>query len=57
MLMDIIKDKIYERISQSIGESEFDEFVERIYQRKTDPYSVAEEIIGRFKGESQRKRK
>ncbi len=57
MLMDVIKDKIYERISQSIGESEFDEFVERIYQRKTDPYSVAEEIIGRFKSESQRKRK
>jgi LAO/AO transport system kinase len=52
MLMDIIKDKIYARISQSIEESDFDEFVERIYQRKTDPYSVAEEIIGRFKGES-----
>ena len=52
MLMDIIKDKIYARISQSIEESDFDEFVERIYQRKTDPYSVAEEIIGKFKGES-----
>lgn len=52
MLMDIIKDKIYGRISQSIEESDFDEFIERIYQRKTDPYSVAEEIIGRFKGES-----
>jgi len=52
MLMDIIKDKIYERVSQSIEEADFDEFIERIYQRKTDPYSVAEEIIGRFKGES-----
>lgn len=52
MLMDIIKDKIYARISQSIEETDFDEFIERIYQRKTDPYSVAEEIIGRFKDES-----
>ncbi|NIM91514.1 MAG: methylmalonyl Co-A mutase-associated GTPase MeaB [Candidatus Aminicenantes bacterium] len=52
MLMDIIKDKIYDRISQSIEESDFDEYIERIYQRKTDPYSVAEEIIGIFKGKS-----
>jgi len=52
MLKDIIKNKIYERISQKIEESDFDEFVERIYQRETDPYSVADEIIGRFKDKS-----
>jgi LAO/AO transport system kinase len=52
MLKDIIKNKIYERISQKIEESDFDEFVERIYKRETDPYSVADEIIGRFKDKS-----
>jgi LAO/AO transport system kinase len=52
MLKDIIKNKIYERITLKIEESDFDEFVERIYQRETDPYSVADEIIGRFTDKS-----
>jgi LAO/AO transport system kinase len=52
MLKDIIKDKIFERISQNIEESDFDEFIERIYQRETDPYSVADKIVGRFKAKS-----
>jgi len=52
MLKDIIKDRIYGTISQNIKKSEFDEFVERIYQRETDPYSVADEIIERFKEKS-----
>jgi len=52
MLKDIIKDRIYETISHKIEESEFDEFVEKIYKRETDPYSVADKIIGKFKQKS-----
>jgi len=49
MLKDIIKDRIYETISQKIEESEFDNYVESIYNREIDPYSIADKIIGRFK--------
>lgn len=49
MLRDIINDKIYQTISQTIPESEFESLVERIHKREIDPYSVADEIVGRLK--------
>ena len=47
MLKDIIKDKIWKRIDQSIEKSEFDKLVYKIYRREVDPYSAADEIVGR----------
>ena len=49
MLRDIISEKIYQTVSQNIPESEFDSLVERIFKREIDPYTVADEIVGRLK--------
>lgn len=49
MLRDITREKIDRVISQNIDDSEFEDFVEKIYSRKLDPYTVAEKIIARVK--------
>ncbi len=49
MLRDIISEKIYQVVSQNIPESEFESLVERIFKREIDPYTVADEIVGRLK--------
>ena len=49
MLRDIIGEKIYEVVTRNVQASEFDILVEKIYKRKIDPYSVADEIVGRLK--------
>jgi LAO/AO transport system kinase len=49
MLRDIISEKIYQAVSQNIPESEFEILVERIFKRELDPYTVADEIVGRLK--------
>ncbi len=49
MLRDIISEKIYQTVSQNIPESEFESLVERIFKREIDPYTVADEIVGRLK--------
>ena len=49
MLKDIISEKIYQAVSQNIPESEFERLVERIFKREVDPYTVADEIVGRLK--------
>jgi LAO/AO transport system kinase len=49
MLRDIISEKIYHAVSQNIPESEFESLVERIFKREIDPYTVADEIVGRLK--------
>lgn len=49
MLRDIINEKIYDTVTQNIQASEFDSLVEKIYKREIDPYTVADEIIGRLK--------
>jgi len=52
MLRDIINEKIYHSITQSINESEFDKIIERIHSREIDPYTVADEIVERLKKSS-----
>jgi len=49
MLRDIINEKIYQAVSQNILESEFESLVERIFKREIDPYTVADEIVGKLK--------
>ncbi|MDH5705604.1 MAG: methylmalonyl Co-A mutase-associated GTPase MeaB [Candidatus Aminicenantes bacterium] len=53
MLRDIISEKIYHSITQSIDESEFKNLIERIHRREIDPYTVADEIVERLKKTSQ----
>jgi LAO/AO transport system kinase len=49
MLRDIISEKIYQAVSKKIPESEFESLVEKIHKREIDPYTVADEIVGRLK--------
>jgi LAO/AO transport system kinase len=50
MLKDIILEKLYQDVTRIISESEFESFIEKIFQRKMDPYTAVEEIIKRLKG-------
>jgi len=49
MLRDIINEKIYHVVTQNVKASEIGDFVEKIYQREVDPYTVADEIIKKLK--------
>jgi LAO/AO transport system kinase len=56
MLKDIAREKIFRAINQSIEESELDDFVEKIYRREIDPYTVADLIIRRVEKNTKKKR-
>lgn len=49
MLRDVIREKIGQLISRAVPESVFEKYVDQIYRRLTDPYTVAEELISRLK--------
>ncbi len=51
MLKDIISDKIYREVAQNIQDSVWEEFIEKIHNREMDPYSVADKIINKVKGD------
>jgi len=50
MLRDIISDKIYREVAQKIQDSVWERFIERIFKREMDPYTVADKIIEEVKG-------
>jgi LAO/AO transport system kinase len=50
MLRDIISTKVAQAVHGRVDEAEFQRFIEQIYQRKTDPYIVADAIIEQLKG-------
>jgi len=49
MLKDIISNKLYRAVSDKIRDSEFEDLIARIYRREVDPYTAADQIIGRSK--------
>ncbi len=49
MLQDVTRERISRLINQNIAEADFDEFVDRIYRRETDPYTVADKLVARLK--------
>jgi LAO/AO transport system kinase len=49
MLRGIINEKLFRAVSETIQDSEIDNFIERIYKRETDPYTVADQIIQEVK--------
>jgi len=55
MLRDLITEKIYQAVSSEVRASEWEQVVEKIYQREVDPYTVAEDIIKRMRGSRKRK--
>jgi LAO/AO transport system kinase len=56
MLKDITRERLEQIISQTVSDSDLDGYVEKIYQREIDPYTVAEEIISCLKGSLKRKK-
>ncbi len=51
MLKDLIRERIYELISEGINEKDFEKFVKDIYSRETDPYTIVEQLIQKMKGQ------
>ncbi|MBN2408819.1 MAG: methylmalonyl Co-A mutase-associated GTPase MeaB [Candidatus Aminicenantes bacterium] len=49
MLKDVMREKIDRLISRDIPASVIDRYVDEIYHRQTDPYTVADELISRLK--------
>ncbi len=52
MLQDVTRERISRMISRAIPEADFNEYVDRIYRRQTDPYTVADELLARLKKKS-----
>jgi LAO/AO transport system kinase len=48
MLKEIISAKIFDDVVGNIEDIEFDEHVERLYRKETDPYTLADKIIRQF---------
>lgn len=55
MLRDIITEKIYKAVSSKVRASEWEQVVEKIYQREVDPYTVAEDIVRTMRGNEKKK--
>lgn len=49
MLKDVIREKIERLISDGVAESAFEVYIDAIYRRLTDPYTVADELLSRLK--------
>jgi len=49
MLKDIIREKIYQLIDQNIRNDDLEDYVDQIFKRETDPYTIAENFIRSFK--------
>ena len=51
MLLDIINEKIFKNVMKELNDAEFKNYVKRIYEKTTDPYSAAEEIVNKLKSD------
>jgi LAO/AO transport system kinase len=49
MLRDIAREKMFDWLSRKVPKSEFERYIDKIANRKIDPYSAADEIIARLK--------
>jgi len=49
MLKDIIREKIYQLIDFGIKEAELEDYVDQIFRRETDPYTIADDFIKKLK--------
>jgi LAO/AO transport system kinase len=49
MLREVTREKIDQLISRDISDSVFEDYVDQIYHRRTDPYTVADTLIARLK--------
>jgi LAO/AO transport system kinase len=49
MLRDVTREKIFRLITRGVPDSAFEAYVDDIFHRRTDPYTVADEIVARLK--------
>jgi len=49
MLMDIISAKIYRTVTDELPEAEMEQYVEQIWRRELDPYTIADQIVEKLK--------
>ncbi len=56
MLRDITQEKLYDLIVRAVKDSEFEKYVEKIFSRKIDPYTAADEIVARLTDKRPRKK-
>jgi len=57
MLRDITQEKLYGLINRAVKDSEFERYVEKIFSRKIDPYTAADEIVARLTGKRPREKR
>ncbi|MFO7867480.1 MAG: methylmalonyl Co-A mutase-associated GTPase MeaB [Candidatus Aminicenantes bacterium] len=50
MLKDLIREKTYELIKKEIDKKELGKYVNEIYDRKIDPYTLADRLMNKIKG-------
>ena len=50
MLKDIIRDRVFDEVWENVPAEAFEDIIEKIYKRETDPYTVADEILQKLKG-------
>ena len=48
MLKEIISGKIFDEVVGNVEDIEFGEYVEKLYRKETDPYTLADKIIRQF---------
>lgn len=49
MLKDIVNEKLYHAVTENVPDSEFENFVDKVYRREIDPYTLADRIVERIK--------
>jgi len=50
MLKDLIRERIYELITEKMEKQDFEKYVKDIYSRERDPYTIVEQLINKMKG-------
>jgi putative protein kinase ArgK-like GTPase of G3E family len=48
MFRDIIGEKLFRIINKEISPSRYEHMIDKIYKKKANPYSMADEIIGKI---------
>jgi LAO/AO transport system kinase len=51
MLKDIITERIYQEVAHNIQDSVWEGYVEKIFKREIDPYTVAERLVKEIRGD------
>lgn len=51
MLKDVLKESLFGLIARRLPEAELEHWVDRIYNRETDPYTAADRLLGRLRKE------